>query len=58
MKKLNLFFALIFISSSVYAERIKIWVSDTSEHFIKSDTVKYNGKLVKFCLLTNNYLTD
>jgi hypothetical protein len=58
MKKLNLFFALIFISSSVYAERIKIWESDTSEHFIKSDTVKYKGKLVTFWLLTNNYLPD
>ena len=58
MKKLNLFLALIFISSSVYAERIKIWKSDTSEHFIKSDTVKYKGKLVTFWLLTNNYLPD
>jgi len=58
MKKLNLFLTLIFISSSVYAERIKIWESDTSEHFIKSDTVKYKGKLVTFWLLTNNYLPD
>ena len=58
MKKLNLFLVLVFISSSVYAERIKIWESDTSEHFIKSDTVKYKGKLVTFWLLTNNYLPD
>ena len=58
MKKLNLFLTLIFISSPVYAERIKIWESDTSEHLIKSDTVKYKGKLVTFWLLTNNYLPD
>ena len=58
MKKLNLFLVLVFISSSVYAERIKIWESDTSQHFIKSDTVKYKGKLVTFWLLTNNYLPD
>ncbi len=58
MKKLNLFFVLIFISSSVYAKRIKIWQSDTSEHFIKSNTVKYKGKLVTFWLLSNNYLPD
>ena len=58
MKKLSLFLALIFVSLSVYAERIKIWESDTSEHFIKSDTVKYKGKLATFWLLTNNYLPD
>ena len=58
MKKLNLFFILIFISSSVYAEQIKIWQSDTSEHFIKSNTVKHKGKLVTFWLLSNNYLPD
>jgi hypothetical protein len=58
MKKLNLFFILIFISSSVYAQRIKIWQSDTSEHFIKSNTVKHKGKLVTFWLLSNNYLPD
>jgi hypothetical protein len=58
MKKLNLFLTLIFISSPVYAKRIKIWESDLSEHFLKSDTVKYKGKLVTFWLLTNNYLPD
>jgi hypothetical protein len=58
MKKLSLFLTLIFISLSVHAEQIKIWVSDTSEHFIKSDTVKYKGKLVTFWLLTNNNLPD
>lgn len=58
MKKISLFLALIFVSLSVYAERIKIWESDTSEHFIKSDTVKYKGKLATFWLLTNNYLRD
>jgi hypothetical protein len=58
MKKLNLFLTLIILSSSAYAERIKIWESDRSEHFIKSDTVKYKGKLVIFWLLTNNYLPD
>jgi phosphoribosyl-AMP cyclohydrolase len=58
MKKLCLFLTLIFISLSVHAEQIKIWVSDTSEHFIKSDTVKYKGKLVTFWLLTNNNLPD
>ena len=58
MKKLNLFLTLIFISSSVYAERIKIWGSDKSEYFLKSDTVKYKGKLVTFWLLTNNHLLD
>ena len=55
MKKLSLFLALIFVSLPVYAEQIKIWESDTSEHFIKSDTVKYKGKLATFWLLTNNY---
>ncbi len=58
MKKLSLFLTLIFISLSVHAEQIKIWVSDTSEHFIKSNTVKYKGKLVTFWLLTNNNLPD
>ena len=58
MKKLNLFLVLVFISSSAYAERIKIWESDTSEQFMKSDTVKYKSKLVTFWLLTNNYLPD
>ena len=58
MKKLSLFLALIFVSLSVYAEQIKIWESDTSKHFIKSDTVKYKGKLATFWLLTNNYLPD
>ena len=58
MKKLSLFLTLIFISLSVHAEQIKIWVSDTSEHFIKSDTVKYKGKLVTFWLLTNNNYPD
>ena len=58
MKKLSLFLTLIFISLSVHAEQIKIWASDTSEHFIKSDTVKYKGKLVTFWLLTNNNLPD
>ena len=58
MKKLSLFLAIIFVSLSVYAEQIKIWESDTSEHFIKSDTVKYKGKLATFWLLTNNYLPD
>jgi len=58
MKKLSLFLTLIFISLSVHAEQIKIWVSDTSEYFIKSDTVKYKGKLVTFWLLTNNNLPD
>jgi hypothetical protein len=58
MKKLSLFLTLIFISLSVHAEQIKIWVPDTSEYFIKSDTVKYKGKLVTFWLLTNNNLPD
>jgi hypothetical protein len=58
MKKLNLFLTLISISSSAYAERIKIWESDTSEYLIKSDTVKHKSKLVTFWLLTNNYLPD
>ena len=58
MKKINLFLVLIFISSSSHAERIKIWESDTSEHFIKSDTVKYKSKLVNFWLLTNNNVPD
>ncbi len=58
MKKINLFLVLIFISSSSHAERIKIWESDTSEHFIKSDTVKYKGKFITFWLLTNNNLPD
>lgn len=59
MKKLNLFLTLIFISSSVHAAWFKIWNSDASEHFIKSDTVKYKGKLkVTFWLLTNNNLPD
>ena len=58
MKKLNLFVILIFICSSVQAAWIKVWESDLSNHFIKSDTVKYKGKLVTFWLITNNYLPD
>ncbi len=58
MKKLNLFVILIFICSSVQAAWIKVWESDLSNHFIKSDTVKYKSKLVNFWLLTNNNVPD
>ncbi len=58
MKKLNFFLTLIFISSPIHAEWKKIWESDISQHFIKSDAVKYKSKLVSFWLLTNNNLPD
>ena len=58
MKKLYLLVILCLISSSAHAAWIKVWESDTSQHFIQSETVKYKNQLANFWLLTNHNLPD
>ena len=58
MKKLYLLVILCLISSSAHAAWIKVWESDTSQHFVQSETVKYKNQLANFWLLTNHNLPD
>ncbi len=58
MKKLYLLVILCLISSSAHAAWIKVWGSDTSQHFVQSETVKYKKQLANFWLLTNHNLID
>ncbi len=58
MKKLYLLVILCLISSSAHAAWIKVWESDTSQHFVQSETVKYKNQLANFWLLTNHNVID
>ena len=58
MKKFYLLAILCLISSSAHAAWIKVWESDTSQHFVQSETVKYKKQLANFWLLTNHNLID
>ena len=58
MKKLYLLVILCLISSSAHAAWIKVWESDTSQHFVQSETVKYKNQLANFWLLTNHNVAD
>jgi hypothetical protein len=58
MKKLYLLVILCLISSSAHAAWIKVWESDTSQHFVQSETVKYKNQLANFWLLTNLNVID
>jgi len=58
MKKLYLLVILCLISSSAHAAWIKVCESDTSQHFVQSETVKYKNQLANFWLLTNHNVID
>ncbi len=47
-----------FISLSAHAAWIKVWESDTSQHFVQSEPVKYKNQLANFWLLTNHNVAD
>ena len=47
-----------FTSLSAHAAWIKVWESDTSQHFVQSEPVKYKNQLANFWLLTNHNVAD
>ena len=58
MKKFYLLMIVCFTSLSAHAAWIKVWESDTSQHFVQSETVKYKNQLPNFWLLTNHNVPD